>query len=94
MTNLNADILRYISPERLCYLEQQHLLYEQAKPGILQHYLGEYVAVENGQVLDHDQDDRALAERVHKQFGAVLIIKVIPDELRTSVGGAARQIQE
>jgi hypothetical protein len=42
-----------------------------------QRYAGEYVAVQDGQVVDHDPDQRALYLRVRAQFGRrrMLIIK-------------------
>ena len=46
-------------------------------PAERQRYAGEYVAVQDGQVVDHDLDQRALYLRVRAQFGRrrVLIIK-------------------
>ena len=32
-------------------------------------YLGQYVAVHNGEVVDHDDDFQALHERIRKRFG-------------------------
>lgn len=32
-------------------------------------YLGQYVAVHNGEVVDHDGDFRALHERIRERFG-------------------------
>lgn len=60
---------QYIDRDRLEYLERQGQLYEEAKPALLEQYLGEYVAFEDGKVLDHDSDDRALAERVYAKYG-------------------------
>jgi hypothetical protein len=36
-------------------------------------YRGEYVAIYQGQVVDHDPDQRALYIRVHKRYGRVPI---------------------
>jgi hypothetical protein len=46
-------------------------------PAERRRYAGEYVAVQDGQVLDHDPDQRALYLRVRAQFGRrpILIIK-------------------
>jgi hypothetical protein len=46
-------------------------------PAERQQYAGRYVAVLDGQVIDHDPDQRALYLRIRAQFGrqGVLIIK-------------------
>ena len=67
-----------IESSRLKYLEQQHLLYEQIKPSLLAEYLGQFIAFENGKILDFDSNERQLAQRVYKKYGYrdLLIIKV------------------
>jgi hypothetical protein len=47
---------------------------EERKP-----YLGEFVAVREGQVVDHDADQRALYLRARARFGHTLVL-VIPAE--------------
>ncbi|MEO1386703.1 MAG: DUF5678 domain-containing protein [Cyanobacteria bacterium J06634_6] len=60
---------KYIDRDRLEYIERQGQLYEEAKPALLKKYLGEYVAFEDGKVLDHDTDRQALARRVYEKYG-------------------------
>ncbi|MEL7069319.1 MAG: hypothetical protein AAGN15_11795 [Cyanobacteria bacterium J06581_3] len=60
---------KYIDRDRLEYIERQGQLYEEAKPALLEQYLDEYVAFENGEVLDHDVDRQALARRVYAKYG-------------------------
>jgi hypothetical protein len=64
-----AEYSQYIEPERLRYIEHQGELFEAAKPALIEQYLGEYVAFEDGQVLDHDVDRQALAARVYEKYG-------------------------
>ena len=52
---------QYVDRDRLEYMERQGQLYEEAKPALLEQYLGEYIAFEDGEVLGHDVDDQALA---------------------------------
>lgn len=52
-----------------------------------QRYAGQYVAVEGGQVIDQDSDQRTLYLRIRKRFGArpVLIVNADWDEPPTLV---------
>jgi hypothetical protein len=50
-------------------------------PGLLPTYRGKYVAVHNGQVVDSDDDEIALALRIYRQHGYVPIhIGLVTDE--------------
>ena len=60
---------QYVDRDRLEYMERQGQLYEEAKPALLEQYLGEYIAFEDGEVLGHDVDDQALAKRVYAKYG-------------------------
>lgn len=79
-----------LSLERTDALRQQEALYEQMKPDLLKQYDGEFVVFENGVVLDHDRDEKALLHRVYQQQGYrdLLIQQVLLHEPRFSVGGA------
>ena len=43
--------------------------YQRNRSKLLQRYRGEYVAIVDGAVVDHDRDFSALAERVFGRFG-------------------------
>lgn len=43
--------------------------YQSNRSKLLQRYQGEYVAIVNGAVVDHDRDFSALAKRVFDRFG-------------------------
>lgn len=93
---MSTSLESNLPPERLNYLRQQESLYEQAKPELLRQYSGEFVAFENGTVLDHDHDERALLRRVYQQQGYrdLLIKQVLRQEPHLSVGGAFTGSQE
>ena len=80
---------QYIDPERLNYIEHQQQLFELAKPTLLTQYLDEYIAFEDGQVLDCDRDRQRLTERVYAKYGYrdLLIRQVTTEERIYSVGG-------
>lgn len=75
--------------ERVRYMEEQEALYEQAKLSFLQEFQGEFIAFEQGQVLDHDPNEAALVERVAQTYGYrdILIKQVLWQEPQFSVGG-------
>ena len=79
-----------VSSERLEYLRSQEQQFEHAKPSLLAHYLDEFVAFEDGQILDHDLDETALLARVYDTYGYrdILIKQVLQHEPQLSVGGA------
>lgn len=39
------------------------------RPQLMRRYRDQYVALSGGRVVDHDNDDEALAERMFKKFG-------------------------
>jgi hypothetical protein len=57
--------------------------------GIVLSLVYQYVAFEDGQVLDHDADDRAMAERVYAKYGYrdILMQWVTEDAAVHHVGG-------
>lgn len=87
---MNLSSIDGIDIERITYLQQQEALFEQAKPNLLEQYLGEFVAFENV-VLDHDRDEQKLAERVYKKYGYrdILIKQVLHKEPKFFVRGFA-----
>jgi transposase len=58
-----------VNRDRLEYMERQQKLFDEAKPVLLEHYLNEYVAFEDGKVVDHDVDRIHLAERIYLMGG-------------------------
>lgn len=80
---------KYIDRDRLEYIERQSKLFEAAKPGLIDRYLGEYVAFEDGQILDHDADLGRLSERIYAKYGYrdLLMPQVLLQEPIYSVGG-------
>jgi hypothetical protein len=91
-TMTQEEIAQYspcIDRERLDYMEHQRELFDAAKPGLIEQYLDEYVAFEDGQVLDHDADRQHLAVRIYAKYGYrdLLMRRVNLEERVYSVGG-------
>ncbi|MBE9013205.1 hypothetical protein IQ250_23695 [Pseudanabaenaceae cyanobacterium LEGE 13415] len=91
---MNLSSIDGINIERITYLQQQEALFEQAKPHLLEQYLGEFIAFEN-EVLDHDQNEQNLAERVYKKYGYrdILIKQVLHQDPKLFVRGFMPNLQ-
>jgi hypothetical protein len=48
--------------------------FEKLHPELVTKYLGEYVAIHDGVVVDHDIDVRTLHLRIRKQFGRIPVL--------------------
>jgi Family of unknown function (DUF5678) len=79
-----------IDPQRIDYLIHQQNLYQAAKPELIGQYEGQYIAFENGVVLDSDRDDRQLMPRLYAKYGHrdILIEYVCDPEPQLSVSAA------
>ena len=80
----------HLEGSRLQYFDRQKALYDRAKPELVDRYLGEFIAFEEDQVLDHDLNEQKLVERAYKQYGYrdLLIKQVWLEEPHLSIGGA------
>jgi hypothetical protein len=76
-----------IDPSRLAYFDKQKALYEKMRTELVSNHLGEFIAFEDGQVLDHDLNEKKLVERVYQRYGYrdLLIRQVWLEEPRLSV---------
>jgi hypothetical protein len=79
-----------VEQHRIEYLLRQQDLYQSAKPELLGHYQGQYIAFEDGVVLDSDRDDRQLMPRIYAKYGHrdILIEYVCNPEPQLSVSAA------
>jgi hypothetical protein len=84
---MNSNHLEVINPERIEYLLHQQHLYQVAKLELIQQYEGQYIAFENGVILDSDRDDRQLMRRLYAKYGHrdILVEYVCEPEPQLSV---------
>jgi hypothetical protein len=80
---------QYLDRDRLEYIDRQQQLFDAARPKLAAEYLNEYVAFEDGQVLDHDADRVLLAERVYAKYGCrdLIMQRVTIEKTVYHVGG-------
>jgi hypothetical protein len=84
---MNSNDLEPIEPERIEYLLHQQHLYQTAKSELIEQYEGQYIAFENGVILDSDRDDRQLMSRLYAKYGHrdIFVEYVCDPELQLSV---------
>lgn len=63
-------------------MQREVAAYERQHESLIEDYLGAYVAMHQGQVVDHDVDEIKLAKRIRKQFGgSIVLIRKVEREL-------------
>ena len=79
ISDLVTQALRqYVWQAKEHKIDQEVEAYRAMHGELKQRLLGQYVAIHNGEVVDHDTDRHALSRRVRQKYGnaAVLIIPV------------------
>lgn len=73
--------------ERLELIEREQAAYEAQHSRLLETYAGQYIAMWQGQVVDHDADRTALGRRVRARYGdePILITPVHREARQTMV---------
>lgn len=78
---------RYFWEQSRLKISQESAIYRQRHPELKQRYLGQYIAMHQGQVVDHDSDFQTLYQRVRGRFGktAVMLTQVQEESETTLV---------
>lgn len=66
---VETAIQTYLRQVERDQIEAEAEAYQKLHPMLTQKYLGRYVAVHHGQVIDHDKDFQQLHTRVRQRFG-------------------------
>jgi predicted DNA-binding protein len=95
---VNEAIERYLHERQIAQLDAEIAAFEKLHPELRQKHLGQWVAVHEQELVDHDSDRAALYKRVRATYGrtAVLIRQVTeqPDNeiwIRTPSTGKVEQ---
>jgi len=63
-------------------MEQEVAAFEALHPKLVKQYLGKYVAIYQGQVVDHDPDEDSLIDRIEATFpDEVVLIRPVQEQL-------------
>ena len=71
---VNEAVARYLRERRRAQLGQEIAAYEVMHAELRQKYLGEWVAVYQQKLIDHDADDIALRRRVRARYGRATVL--------------------
>lgn len=86
-TLLNEIVEQYAADERLRQIDREQEAYQAQHTRLLDLYAGQYIAMRQGQVIDHDEDSEALWKRVRSRWGdePILITPVLEKPLQAII---------
>jgi hypothetical protein len=82
---LNTAVSQFLYNKALRKMQAENQAFEQMHSKLVTQYLGQYVAIHNCELIDHDTDLMALRKRIRQRFGRmpILLRQVTPErELR------------
>lgn len=62
-------------------ISEESKIYRQRHPDLKEQYLGQYVAMHAGQVVDHDPNFPALRQRVRQKFGNTPVMITLVEDI-------------
>ena len=71
---VNEAVERYLRERQLAKLDVEIEAYKRMHSELRQKYLGQWVAVHDQQLVDHDGDGSALHQRVRAKYGRVAVL--------------------
>jgi len=66
-------------------ISEESLTYQQRHVELKAHYLGEYIAMCDGQVVDHDPDVVVLRQRLRQRFGRKPVMITLVEKVAEQV---------
>ncbi|MBN1145806.1 MAG: hypothetical protein JXA78_01020 [Anaerolineales bacterium] len=78
---VNSWLTRQLALAREKKIKEESTRFQAMHSELLAEYRGKYIAMHNGEVLDHDADIRELYLRIKKQYGeAPVLIALVTEE--------------
>ncbi len=78
---VNEAVEHYLRERQRAKLDVEILAYESMHPELRQKYLGQWVAVHNQKLVDHDSERAALYRRVRAKYGRIsVLIRQVTDQ--------------
>ncbi len=71
---VNEVLQQYIWQARERKIDREMEGYRAMHAELKQQFLGHYVAIHNGELVDHDSDRRALSRRVRQEYGSIAVL--------------------
>ena len=71
---VNEALRQYLWEAKERKIDREMEAYRTMHAELKQRFLGEYIAIHNGELVDHDADRRALSRRVRQKYGSVAVL--------------------
>jgi len=71
---INEALRQYLWEAKERKIDREMETYRTMHVELKQRFLGKYVAIHNGELVDHDADRRALSRRVRQKYGSVAVL--------------------
>ena len=78
---LAEAIRRYLWELDRRKISKESNIYRQRHAELQAQYLGQYIAMRNGQVVDHDADFQALHQRIRQRFGRTPVMITLVEDV-------------
>lgn len=73
-TEVAEDEMRFHQHPRQAEMVKEVAAFEAMHSELVHQYLGQFVAVHHGQVIDHDRDEMTLVDRIYQQYPDEIIM--------------------
>lgn len=92
---MNDLARKYVREARREIIRAEFESYQAMHAELKAKYLGQHVAIHNGQLVDHDVDSTALVKRIHQQYGRnpILVTQVHEQPVREFVIRSPRLVR-
>ena len=71
---VNQAVENYLREQQRAKLDREITSFQSMHAMLKQEYLGEWVAIDQGKLVDHDKDVASLYERVRAQYGKTSVL--------------------
>jgi glutamyl-tRNA reductase len=78
---LTEAVRRYLWELDRRKISEETSIYRQRHAELKAQYLGQYIAMHKGQVVDHDSDFQALHQRIRQQFGRTPVMITLVEDV-------------
>lgn len=71
---VNEAVTRYLRDRETAKLERETAAYEHLHRELVREHLGQWVAIHDGALVDHDSDVSALYQRIRERYGRTSVL--------------------
>lgn len=71
---VNEAVENYLLEQQRAKIDQEIVAFEAMYDQLMNHYYNEWVAIHDGQLVDHDADGTALYKRIRAKYGSIAVL--------------------